>query len=729
MAIDARDIVDFRTDASADWDPILEECAEDMKAVAGDPWDEVDRKAREDAGRPCLVLDELNQYFNQGINALRANPLGMRFSPAGDGADDKGAEFYENKAREIEYRSSAQIAYITAAENMFQQGIGWVRVTTKFASSRSWDQEIWIEPVMNPTQVLPGPHVWPDGRDLKGLLYIEPRSIAEFKREFGKSASVVNFSATDRASAPQWISNKQIDVGEFWVQEPFTRKLLMLTPKGKPNGPIVSVYEDELKGKGKDVQLPPGLIFRREREVEDVKVCQYLTNGVEILKTTPWAGKHIPFVSFYGKVLYVNGKKIILSQTRLMRDPYMAYCFWRTCEIEMAGLVTKNPYWAYENQLDSGQMTEIAKSLHEPVAVLLAKHTLPGLPPDVILPLPQRNPLEADIQSYSAGAENMRRAIQAAAGITPQPSEVQRRNDISGEAWKQRESTAQMGSYHYKDHYKGGVQRTGEIVEDLIDKIHDTARDVWVHEADETPRQVRINDPRDQDSISTKGKYLVTVSAAPATESQRSEANDFVDSIIGHLDTIGQLRGPQVASAILALSIKLKQLGPIGDQIADLIEPPEMKAGKDGTPPDPRLFGMQQTIQQLQKQLQDAGFVIKTKQVEGKTKYEIEQMKVQATSADKAADREVKLAIAELGARIDRMALFMEESQLVGARHHDATQSVHERRQQVVENAKDRSHDNLQARLAHLEDLVATSHAASVQPPAAAAPAPVEGAV
>jgi hypothetical protein len=383
----------------------------------------------------------------------------------------------------------------------------------------------------------------------------------------------------------------------------------------------------------------------------------------------------------------------------------------------MAGLVTKNPYWAYENQLDSDQMTEIAKSLHEPVAILSAKHTLPGLPPDVILPLPVRNPLHADIQSYAIGAENMRRAIQAAMGISPQPTEVQRRNDISGEAWKQRESAAQMGSYHFKDHYKGGVQRTGQIVEDLIDKIHDTARDLWVHEADETPRQVRINDPRDPESVSTKGTYLVTVSSGPATDSQRTEANDFVDSIIRHLDVIGQLRGPQVAAAIFALSIKLKQLGPIGDQIADLIEPPEMKT-KDGKPPDPRLFAMQETVKQLQQQLQEAGFVIKTKQIEGKTKYAIEQMKVEATSADKAADREVKLAIAELGARVDRLALFLEESRLVGARQHDATMSAHERVHDDIQRTKDRAHEHIQGRVAHAEDLDAAAHAVASQPPA-----------
>jgi hypothetical protein len=700
------EVREFRAEAAEGWDPILAECAEDMRYVSGHPWDEEDERQREEAGRPCLTLDELNQYFNQGINDLRANPLGVRFAPTGNGANDKGAEFYQNKMREIEYRSAAQIAYITAAENMFQQGIGWVRVSTDYASPTSWDQEISIQPVMNPAQVLPGPHVWPDARDMRGLLYLEPYTVREFKRKF-RGAKVVNFTLEDQKTAPDWIAAGQVDVGEWWKKEAVTRKLLLLSPRGQPNGAIRSVFKDQLIPKGKkEPVLPEGMMLRRERDVEDAKVCQYLTNGLEILETREWAGKHIPFVSFYGKILYVNGTKTILSQTRLARDAYMAYCFYRTCEMEIVGLTTKNPYWAYEGQLDQDQLDEIAKSLHEPVAVLLAKQRTADTPAGEVLPLPTRNAFTADIAAYSAGAEEMRRAIQAAMGITPLPTPAQRQNEKSGEALKRIESSSQKGNFHFVDHWKGGIQRVGQIVEDLMDKIYDTARTVWVHEADETPRQVRINDPRDQDAVSTKGDYLVTVSAGPSFESERAEASDFVDSLMRNLSMIAELKGPPVASAIFALAIKLKQLGPIGDQIADMLEPPEFKNSPDGKPPDPRLFAMQQTIQQLQRQLQEAGFVIKTKQIEGKTKFAIEQMKVEATSADKDKDREVKLVVAELGAKVDRMALLLEASAKIGVRldadaerHHEATEAHRDRAHTSIEQAKDRAHEHIQGAL------------------------------
>src|SRR5947207_2800510 len=97
------------------WAPIRKEAKTDMRFVAGNPWTKDDETQR--ANRPTIAPEEMGQYFNQVINALRSNPRGMKFSPVGNGASDKGAQFYQNKAREIEYRSHAKVAYIGAAEN------------------------------------------------------------------------------------------------------------------------------------------------------------------------------------------------------------------------------------------------------------------------------------------------------------------------------------------------------------------------------------------------------------------------------------------------------------------------------------------------------------------------------------------------------------------------------------------------------------------------------------
>src|SRR5215468_4459356 len=91
-----------------------------MRYICGDPWTPEDRKARADAGRPCVNHDELNQYVNQAVNSPRQNKLGIKVEPGGNGADGKSAEPRQDIIRTIEYRSKAQGAYLPAVQDMLE---------------------------------------------------------------------------------------------------------------------------------------------------------------------------------------------------------------------------------------------------------------------------------------------------------------------------------------------------------------------------------------------------------------------------------------------------------------------------------------------------------------------------------------------------------------------------------------------------------------------------------
>ena len=162
-----RDRFDY---ASKEWQETRDEAQTDMRYVSGNPWAEKDRKARVDAGRPCLSLDELGQYFNQVINDVRANPRAPVFAPTGMGANEESAKFYGDKMREIDYRSQSQIAYTTAFQDCIHRSYGWVRINTKFESERSFNKDIWIEDVPNPDLVLPDPDATrPTSSDMRYL--------------------------------------------------------------------------------------------------------------------------------------------------------------------------------------------------------------------------------------------------------------------------------------------------------------------------------------------------------------------------------------------------------------------------------------------------------------------------------------------------------------------------------------------------------------------------------
>lgn len=714
--------------ADTEWDPIRKEAQLDMKYVAGDPWTEKDRSDREKAGRPCLSLDELGQYHNQVINDLRANPRGMKFSPVGNGANDKGAEFYANKAREIEYRSSAQVAYITAAENMVQRSYGWVRLRTEYESDRSANLRIVIDPVMNPDNVVPDPDaVWPDSRDLRYLFYLESRSVAEFKREF-KDAKIRDFTAEHARTAPAWIKGDRVQIAEYWAKELVTKRLLIfgeLPPKdaavlnGRPFVPQYrGIFEDELQnGRG-----PEGYEFKRERtDVETWKVVQYLTNGVEILDTRPWPGKYIPFVSCFGKVIYVNEgggtKRKILSMTRLARDPYMLYCYYRTCEAELVGMTPKFPYFVFKGQLDPDELLKLQKSLHEPIAVIQVNPTVNGAPQGQVLGFPTRQPYEPPIMGLEAGAEAARRAIQAAMGISPLPTQAQRHNEKSGKALQQIEASGQRGSFHFVDHYNGLIEMVGRQFENLEDKIDDTPREIWVRTARQTSERVPINQPG---AVSTVGDYDVTVSVGPADDSQRDAANEFIESVAQPqtLGMVAQLRGPNVAAKLLATGLRNRQLGPLVDDLADAIDPPAPN-GQDGKPIPPELQQAMGKIQQLQQALEQAA---KEKEAEG-AKYaaqaEIEKFKAAEASRLKELDiawqrekahleAETRVDVAALGAKVKDLEMLVESRLRVADIAHDREQMAHE----ALEATKDRLHDVNMAQMGHAQamDQAAQGH-------------------
>jgi hypothetical protein len=84
-----------------------------------------------------------------------------------------------------------------------------------------------------------------------------------------------------------------------------------------------------------------------------------------------------------------------------------------------------------------------------------------------------------------------------------------------------------------------------------------------------------------------------------------------------------------------------------------------------------QIQGLTGQLQQFQQVLQQAAQEKQCKIVETQGKYAIAKMQEDAESERAAADREVKLAVAALSAKIERMALFLEERARLGTEAHE----------------------------------------------------------
>lgn len=591
------------TYAEDKWRKIREEGQKDIRYVAGDPWDPKERKSRDDAGRPCISIDEINQYVNQLINDVRQNKRAIKVSPRGSGANEKTATLRANKIREIEYRSHAQMVYTTTFENAVQRSYGFHRVNTKFVrdsadsqpQTDAFDQELWIEPIVNPDLVIPDPdHLRPDGSDMSYAFVYESRTVEEFERDFPE-AKVTDFASEDlQKEAGSWLQGNRVRIAEYWAVEKTYRKLLLLKPPpDKEGAQPIAVWADTLE------EMPPKEEIDRARDVEIPKVMMYLTNGVEILETTAWPGKYIPLICCYGKVLYVDegsgAERRLMSMVRLARDPQMLMAYLVSCEAELVGQTPKVPYITYAGQVSQAQANQIAKSMHEPVSHLEFEPTIPDKTNQTILPLPQRQPYDPPIAPLEILKESTRRGLQAAIGSTPLPSEAQKRNEKSGIALKQIEQTAQKGSFHFVDHYEDAIRFTGVVLNDLIPHVVDTERDITVRKIDDTVQNLRANSSPDTDF--KNGDHEVTLSTGQKFDDEREQASEFADMLIANIKNLPVQ--PQQAAALLAMAIRLKNGGPLIDEMADIIHP---RPSQDGQM-DPQ--AMQQALQQKDAELKE----------------------------------------------------------------------------------------------------------------------------
>lgn len=694
------------------WAAVREQGRKDVMCVAGDVWEAMEPDGldqREKAKRPHMSCDEIGQYLNQTGNDVRQNKRGVKVTPTGNGANDDTAAFRQARIRQIEYESNAQRdVYSPIFEDTLQRSYGFGRITAVYVSPTSKKQKLLLEAFPNPDVVLPDPDgamLSPDCAKIEWAFVLDASMKRKAFQRAYPDAEVTDFEAASQI-APDWIKGDSVTRAEYWVIEKAMRRVVFL--KADPDRGV-------LASKLPSVPLDSEIDSEELREFP--YVCQYLTNGVELLakkgqkKRTPWPGRSIPIFSCFGKVLYVQTgsgtERRMLSMVRLMRSPVMGLAYALTCKVETLGAVPRTTWVGYEGQF-RGHETEWARANSEPVPFLVVKPIL-DTTGQAVLPLPQRQSWDPPLQNIELACESFRRSIQAAAGTSPLPTEAQRQNQKSGKALDRIESSGQKGSFHYVDHLDGMITRVGVLVNELLPHYDDTIGEVTIRTPDDQSKQQRINDPNDPDAImvSEDHEHDVTLSVGPAKESERQASNEFADAIVDNQGLL-QTVGPQKAAQIIAQAIRLKDVGPIGDAMADIIAPKP----QDGTaPPTPQqLQDMQGQLQQLQQQLQEAHAAIEKDTVAAQSRENV--AKVNAVSRErvalaqidaKRADNETKLAVAELGAKVDRLALFLEERARVGMQAHEVGMAAqaHANATDLAAQATDADVDARDAEQAH----------------------------
>ena len=650
----------------AEWRHVYDNGDVDANFAAGNPWPPEELAQRQAVGRPACVLDELGQYINQAINNLRANKRGVKLDPEGRGTDEKTAYYNEGRIRQIENKSKAQSAYIGMFDSMIVRGFGFCKLKAEFVNPDDFNQEMRVERVADPNTILIDPDFKKaDASDMKWAFELSKMSLTDFLRAF-PHAEKRSFNEDDaRVIGPEWYDGKNLIIANYWRQECEYDTLFELDSQVLP-----TIKESELPQGAKvkrDVLVIDGaevpIIRKRKTETKRCKV--YQTNGFEILSEADWpdpAGE-VPIIVGFGKEIYADvgdygqGRNIgaiggrrrhFESLIRKARDAFMAYCYARTNQLEFTAMIPKVPAVVYKGQLDNCAGWDTAHRIPQAYLEVNAQTEATG---DMLLPMPSPRQYDASpIAIMGQLCEEFKRAIQSAFGMYNASVGRQDSNAKSGVAIERLDQQSQEGNFHFIDNFDRALERLYTIMDRMIPVYDDTPGERAIREKDDTAKKVTVM-PSPQPGMPPaaaqedayqvsrdNGFHGVVVSTGPSYKSQREEAASLTDSLVANpaiVQTALQAN-PAAASKIFGTAIRLRNLGPLGEEIADAIDPPD----KEDIPPQ-----AQQAIQKAQQEAQAIDALAKKLQGEN------EELKRKLEGRE--SDNDTKLQIAELQASVD----------------------------------------------------------------------------
>lgn len=563
--------------AESYWASIYDAAREDLRFISDDEGAQWDSKAYENRRRsqkPALQIDQLTQFVNQVSNDIRMNTPSIDVAPHSGGADIETAEIFQGKIRDIEQSSNADDAYDYAVNMAIKSSIGFIRVDHKYKDDESFEQELFVERVVNPFSIILDPSsVAPDGSDAKCAWVLESISEEEFKERYpGFEPISFHSSTVDKEISEE----NKITICEYFEieEEPF--KLAKL-----PDGSIIELANGQ-KIEGAKI-----------RESVRKTVRRYHLSGKEILKETTFPGKYIPIIPVYGEEAWRDGKRYIHSLIRKAKDPQRRYNFWASTEAE---LLMKSPKATI---IAVGGTTEAyAADYEDPDNAIVLRYDQTDSKGNQAA-APQINP---GPQIPSGIVNAMQRAaedIKSTLGLY-NAFIGQRSNETSGVAIKQRKMEGDRAIYHFGDNLVRSITQLGRILVSAISVIHSEPEIIRIIGKEEENKEVGINgamvEGQERSYFLSQGQYSVVVTTGASYATMREEAAEFFQQVIQ-----SQPQLINVAGDLMFKNMDFPGAQALAERMKKMV-PPNLLEKDDNE--DPQVMALKQENEQLKTALE-----------------------------------------------------------------------------------------------------------------------------
>lgn len=614
--------------AAGYWSHIYQSAKDDLYFLSDEPgaqWDDKAFASRKRRNRPALTIDQLTQFVNQVSNDIRMNTPSVNVIPHSGGADIETAEIFQGMIRDIEQSSNADDAYDYAVNSAIKCSIGFIRVDHRYKDDTGFDQELYIERVVNPLAVYLDPNsVAPDGSDAMCAWVLEEMSVADFKKQYpGKNP--VSFGGQDPKDEQD---ESQVVICEYF-----------------------EIYQEHVT-----ISDDMG----NTREVMQRTVRRYHLSGSDVLKETTFPGKYIPIIPVYGEEAWQDGERRIHSLIRKAKDPQRRYNFWASTEAELLMKAPKSTIIAV-----GGTTENYAADYTDPDNAIVLRYDqtdAKGNP----APPPQMNPGP----QIPVGIVNaMQRAaddIKATMGLY-NAFIGQRSNETSGVAINQRKMEGDRAVYHFGDNLVRSITHLGRVLVSAIPEIYSQPQIVRLIGKEEDSDEVGINgamvEGQERPFFLEQGQYNVVVTTGASFATMREEAAEFFQQVIQSQPQLIEVAGDLMFKYMdfpgaQALSERMRKLVP-PNLLEDNDEDPAVMALKaENEQLKQAMQAMQAEAQGVQMQLENKQGELQIKaqdtaiKAEGdQSKNQLELMKLQLEQQKQQMEFEIKAAELQLKQR------------------------------------------------------------------------------
>lgn len=558
---------------------------EDAKFTVGNQWDPVVEQRRKDQRKPVLTFNRLVAFVAQIVGNRLMNETEIRVFPDKAGTRPI-AEIREGIIRSIFKNSNADFARDEAAKYQVVGGEGYFTLAMEYASDDVFEQEIKINAVTDPYSVVIDPlAIEPSGEDAQWGFVGDDIPQQEFKRRWPWAAEVSFLNEKRWNQSGFWLSEDCVRIVSYWRMVTEGTKVLALYQ----DGTVHDVTEmEEFEYINFVETRSDGSPYIREVPKRFARL--YVCSGNAILEGPyDYPISSIPIYRVPGWELNDGEKVHRWGLIRFLKDPQRLHNYWRSTVAEQLVAAPRNKWLTTPDAVKGHEV----KWRRAPTSDDPFLYFNDGEQPPQHIPPPGID--AALVNEAAISTQDMKDISNIHEAALGMPS-----NEVSKVAIQQRQMVSDVGTYIYVDRRRLADQRCAKNINELIPYIYDTQRTLAVIGRDDKTVMITINDPSNPNSDVTVGKYGVTVSVGPASETKRTLAAEQMMAFVNAM--------PQTAGVVMDLVAEAQDWPKSGEfaQRFKMLLPPGTIPEDEMTPEMKAMQAQNQQMQQMQQQLAQA---------------------------------------------------------------------------------------------------------------------------